>query len=172
MKLEFTLMATQLKRYANRQSASISKQYNICFARVCLPTRRIKMFETDRRHFSRRNTDVAIEILIAAPGPKDNENNCHAFAANMVNQSEEGLCIETDRALQLGSNVTVKMNGTQVRLQSKDAYYMHDGQIIWCQKVDDEPPRFAIGVKILRKFVQADILTSRFGLSNAGPPGD
>lgn len=90
----------------------------------------------------------------------------------MVNQSEEGLYLEIDRDLEPGTNVTIRLDGTQKILPSKSAYRMHDGRIIWCRKVNDEPIRFGIGVKILRKSVQADILASRFGPSAAGSAGD
>ena len=39
---------------------------------------------------------------------------------------------------------------------------MRDGQVIWCNEIDDSISRFGIGVKILRKVVQANVLTSRF----------
>lgn len=125
------------------------------------------MSESNRRHFARINTDVNIQVLIVPAHPKGIENNYDSIPAKMVNRSAEGVCLKTDRALQPGANVIIKMDGTEGRPHSKDAYYMHDARIIWCKKVDDETPCFDIGVKILRKAVQADILTSRFKSSAA-----
>jgi hypothetical protein len=125
------------------------------------------MSESNRRHFARKNTDVAIQVLIVPAYPKGRENNCDSIAAKMVNRSADGVCFQTDRALEPGANVVIKMDGTEDRPHSKDAYYMHDGRIIWCKKVDDDAPCFAMGVKILRKAVQADILISRFTSSTA-----
>jgi hypothetical protein len=39
---------------------------------------------------------------------------------------------------------------------------MRDAQVIWCKKLHDKTRRFGVGVKILRRVVQADVLTSRF----------
>ena len=79
----------------------------------------------------------------------------------MCNQSENGLYIEIGRALQPGSNVSIKMIAPE-RCRSEDAYFMHDGRVVWCKKVDGETSRFGVGVKILHKVVRADVLTSRF----------
>jgi hypothetical protein len=32
---------------------------------------------------------------------------------------------------------------------------------VWCKEIDIETSRFGVGLKILRKVVQADVLTSR-----------
>jgi hypothetical protein len=128
------------------------------------------MIRADRRQFARRDTGLAIQVLIVPRYPNNSENNDDSFSAKMVNQSEKGFCFETDRVLQPGTNITVKMNGTKTVSSSKDAYYTLDGKIIWCHKVAGLPQKFGIGVKILRKAVQADILTSRFGPSTAESP--
>ena len=125
------------------------------------------MSESNRRHSARTSTDVAIQVLIVPAYPKSSVNNCDLIPAKMVNRSADGVCLKTDRALKSGANVIIKMDGTEGRPHSKDAYYMHDGRIMWCKKVDDDTLCFAIGVKILRKAVQADILTSRFKSSTA-----
>jgi hypothetical protein len=44
----------------------------------------------------------------------------------------------------------------------EDAYYTYDGRVVWCKKVDEKTSRFGGGVKIVRKVVRADVLTSRF----------
>ena len=129
------------------------------------------MVATDRRNFDRRNTDIAIQVLVVPANSSGRENTCEIVPAKMTNQSREGLYLETHRPLQPGSNITIRMDGLQGIPPSQNAYHMHDGRIIWCHQINDEPPRFGIGVKILRKAVQADIMTSRFGPSAAGSPG-
>jgi hypothetical protein len=126
------------------------------------------MTETNRRHFPRKNTRAAVQVLIVPANPGDLENRCEIIPAEMANQSEEGLYLETHRALQVGSNVTIRIDGPADMPTFKNAYHMHDGRIMWCNQVAHEPPRFAIGVKILRKAVQADIIYSRLRPSGDG----
>ena len=118
------------------------------------------MAKTNRRHFSRQNKEAAIQVLLTPDyfaGPKDRRD---FIPVKMYNQSEDGLYIETDRALQPGSNVSIKMVAPE-RDHPEDAYFMHDGRVIWCKKVDDKTSRFGVGIKILCKVVQAEVLTSR-----------
>jgi len=79
----------------------------------------------------------------------------------MGNQSQEGLYIETDRALEPGINVSIKMISPEGD-HPENAYYVRDGQVVWYKKFLDKTPRFGVGVKILRRVVQADVVTSRF----------
>jgi len=44
----------------------------------------------------------------------------------------------------------------------EEAHYMRDGQVIRCEKIDDATSRFGVGIKILRKVIQARVLTSWF----------
>jgi len=118
------------------------------------------MANTNRRHFSRQNKEAAIQVLLTPDyfaGPKDRRD---FIPVKMYNQSEDGLYIEIDRALQPGSNVSIKMVAPE-RDHTEDAYFMNDGRVIWCKKVDDKTSRFGVGIKILCKVVQAEILTSR-----------
>ena len=118
------------------------------------------MANTNRRHFPRQNEEVTIQVLMTPDdytAPKDRRD---FIPVKMYNQSEDGLYIETDRALQPGSNVTIKMVAPE-RDHPENAYFMHDGRVIWCKKVDDKTSRFGVGVKILSKFVRAEVLTSR-----------
>ena len=128
------------------------------------------MVESNRRLFPRKNTVVSIQVLVVPENPRNREKNIEIIPAKMANQSQEGLYLETDRALQPGSNVALRINGSEVIPPSDNAYRIHDGRIIWCHKIDDDPPRFGIGIKILRRAVQADIITSRFNPSGAGAP--
>ena len=118
------------------------------------------MAKTNRRHFSRQNKEATIQVLLTPDyfaGPKDRRD---FIPVKMYNQSEDGLYIEIDRALQPGSNVSIKMVAPE-RDHTEDAYFMHDGRVIWCKKADDKTSRFGVGIKILCKVVQAEVLTSR-----------
>jgi len=120
------------------------------------------MAESNRRHFPRQNEEATIQVLIVPDYFADPKDRRDFIPVKMYNQSEDGLYIEIDRALQPGSNVSLKMVAAKVD-HPENVYYMHDGRVIWCKKVDDETSRFGVGVKVLRKVVQAKVLTSRFG---------
>ena len=79
----------------------------------------------------------------------------------MCNQSAEGVCIEMDRGLDCGSTVSLKMVSPEED-HPEDAHYICDGRVIWCQKANGESSRFGVGIKIIRRVVQAEVLTSRF----------
>jgi len=118
------------------------------------------MAKTNRRHFSRQNKEATIQILLNPDYFADPKDRRDSIPVKMYNQSEDGLYIEIDRALQAGSNVSIKMVAPE-RDHTEDAYFMNDGRVIWCKKVDDKTSRFGVGIKILCKVVQAEILTSR-----------
>ncbi len=119
------------------------------------------MAETNRRHFSRQKEEATIQVLLAAHDAKGGKDSLDVIPVKMGNQSREGLYFETDRVLEPGSNVSLKMVSPEGGYPEK-AYYMRDGQVIWCKALGDKISRFGVGVKILRKVVQADVLTSRF----------
>jgi hypothetical protein len=79
----------------------------------------------------------------------------------MSNQSDEGLYIKIDHALMPGSNVRINMVSPE-GYHPEEAHSMLDGRVIWCEKIDDTASRFGAGIKILRKIIQARVLTSRF----------
>jgi hypothetical protein len=81
--------------------------------------------------------------------------------AKIVNQSNSGLYIEIERDLQPGSNVRLKMVSPE-GYHPEEAHYIRDGRVIRCEKISDTTFRFGIGIKILRKLIQARVLTSRF----------
>jgi hypothetical protein len=120
------------------------------------------MAKTNRRHFPRQDEEATIQVLITPDYSADPKDRHDSIPVKMYNQSEDGLYMEINRALKPGSNVSIKMvapEGDEI----EDAYYLHDGRVIWCKKVDDETSRFGVGVKILRKVVRAEVLTSRLG---------
>ena len=119
------------------------------------------MVETDRRHSPRQPVETAIQVLLA-PDHSDGHNASYdLLPAKLRNQSEEGLYIEIDHSLRPGSTLSIKMPSADEN-HPEDAYHMYDGRVIWCKKVNEKTSRFGGGVKIVRKVVRADVLTSRF----------
>ena len=119
------------------------------------------MAEYNRRHFPRQKAEDTLQVLLIPDDLEGSKDSCDIIPAKMVNQSNTGLYIEIDRELQSGSNVRIKMvppNG----YHPEEAHYMRDGRVMRCEKADDGTARFGIGIKILRKVIQANILTSRF----------
>ncbi len=119
------------------------------------------MAESNRRHFPRQKAEDTLQVLLIPDDLEGSKDSCDLIPAKMVNQSDNGLYIEIDRDLHPGSNVRIKMV-SPVGYYPDEAYYMRDGQVIWCEKVDDETSCFGAGIKILRKVIQARVLTSRF----------
>ncbi|MCP4296383.1 MAG: hypothetical protein GY786_12315 [Proteobacteria bacterium] len=119
------------------------------------------MVESDRRHFPRQNEETAIQVLLAPNHSNGRKDSYDLLPAKLYNQSEEGLYIEIDHTLRPGSTLSIKM-ASPVEDHPEDAYYMYDGRVIWCKKVNEKTSRFGGGVKIVRKVVRADVLTSRF----------
>jgi hypothetical protein len=119
------------------------------------------MDKYNRRHSPRQSKEATIQVEVASDDPKGRKDNFDLIPAKMVNQSDNGLYIEIDRDLQPGSNVRIKMispNG----YHPEEAHYMRDGRVMRCEKVHDGTARFGVGIKILRKVIQARVLTSRF----------
>ena len=119
------------------------------------------MDKYDRRHSPRQRKDATIEVLLIPVDLEDRTDRRAFIPARLVNQSDNGLYIEIDRDLQPGSNVRIKMVSPE-GYHPEEVHYMRDGRVIRCEKVDDATPRFGIGIKILRKVIQARVLTSRF----------
>ena len=120
------------------------------------------MAESDRRRFPRQDEETAIQVLLApdhSNGRKDTSYDL--LPAKLCNQSEEGLYIEIEHTLRPGSTLSIKIASTP-EAHPEDAYSMYDGRVIWCKKVDEKTSRFGGGIKIVRKVVRADVLTSRF----------
>jgi hypothetical protein len=119
------------------------------------------MTATNRRGFPRQNEEATIQVLTTPGYSEDRKDGCDLIPVRMCNQSTEGLCIEIDRALLPGSNVSLKMVAPEED-HPEDAHYICDGRVIWCKKVNGETSRFGVGIQILRRVVQAEVLTSRF----------
>ena len=119
------------------------------------------MDKYNRRHFPRQNAADTIQVLLIPDDFEGFKDSCELIPAKMVNQSDNGLYIEIDRDLMPGSNVRIKMVSPE-GYYPEEAHYMRDGRVIRCEKVADPTPRFGVGIKILRKVIQARVLTSRF----------
>ena len=119
------------------------------------------MAQTNRRGFPRIDEEATIQVLASPEHSKKREDGGVLIPAKMCNQSAAGLCLEIGSALHPGSNVRLKMVSPEEDHPS-DAHYIIDGRVIWCKKVDGKTSRFGAGIKILRRVVEADVLTSRF----------
>lgn len=119
------------------------------------------MADTNRRLSPRQEAQIAIQVLLNPGASKGDARNLNLIPGKMRNHSRDGLYIETDRTLEPGSNISIKIVPPEDYLP-ENPYYMRDGRVIWCHRVDDRKSLFGAGVKVLRKFVQADVLTSRF----------
>ena len=116
----------------------------------------------ERRHFPRKTAEGTIKILPIPDGIEIRKESCNLIPVQMYDQSEEGIYVEIDRALQPGLNIRIKMISPDKR-HPEEAYYLRDGRVVWCKKVEEDSPLFGVGIKILRKVVRAPVLTSRFG---------
>ena len=119
------------------------------------------MAEFNRRHFPRQNAADTIQVLLIPDDIEGRKDSCNLIPAKIVNRSDGGLYIEIDRALMPGSNVRIKMVSPE-EYHPEEAYYLCDGRVIRCEKIDDATSRFGVGIKILRKVIQAQVLSSRF----------
>jgi len=117
--------------------------------------------ETNRRHFPRQKGDTSIQVLFAQENLRDEIDRYSGIAAKIGNQSQDGLYIETDHALSAGSIIRLKIASPE-NDHPANVCYVHDCQVVWHKKIHDKIPRFGIGVRILRRNVQADVMTSRF----------
>lgn len=120
------------------------------------------MSELHRRHSSRHLQDVTIQIILTPEYPNGHDHRDDTFVARMRNQSEDGLYIEMERALQPGWNISIKMTAPNEG-HPGGIYQMYAGRVIWCKSVADKAACFGIGIKTLRKAVQAEVMSSRFG---------
>ena len=119
------------------------------------------MDKYDRRHSPRQTKKAIIQVLPASDDPKGHRDSNDLIPVKMCNQSDEGLYIEIDRALMPGSNVRINIMSPE-KYHSGEAYYVWDGRVIRCDKVAGATSSFGVGIKILRKVIQARVLTSRF----------
>jgi hypothetical protein len=119
------------------------------------------MAESNRRQFPRQKAEDNLEVLLIPDGLECSKASCDLIPAKIVDKSNNGLYIVIDRDLLPGSNVRIKVvppNG----YHPEEAHYMRDGRVMRCVKVDGATFRFGVGIKILRKVIQARVLTSRF----------
>ena len=123
--------------------------------------KRFDMAESNRRHFPRQKAEDTLQVFLIPDHLEGSKDSCDLIPAKMVNQSDNGFYVEIDRDLQPGSNVRIKIVSPD-GYHPEEAHYMRDGRVMRCEKVDDGTARFGIGINILRKVIQARVLTSRF----------
>jgi hypothetical protein len=61
----------------------------------------------------------------------------------------------------VGLNVRIRIASPEGYHPEK-AYYIIDGRVVRCEKVNDEKSRFGLGIQILHKTIEAHIQESRF----------
>jgi hypothetical protein len=123
--------------------------------------KRFDIAESNRHHFPRQNAEDILQVLLISDDFEGHKDSCDLIPAKMVNQSDNGLYIEIDHDLQPGSNVRIEMVSPQ-GYYPEEAHHMRDGRVIRCEQVADATSRFGIGIKVLRKVIQARVLTFRF----------
>ena len=115
----------------------------------------------NRRHYPRQNMEIPIQVLFVPESLRDELDRDSGISAKICNQSHDGFYIETDRVLEPGSIIRIKMTSPENDC-STTACYIHDCRVVWHEKFNEILSRFGIGVKILRQNVQANVLSSRF----------
>jgi len=119
------------------------------------------MAVSNRRHYPRKNKEGSLQVSLIHNNNEGPEDDGDLFSAKMVNQSDNGLYIEIDRDLPPGASVRIKKI-----FQEESCFdgvcYIRDGLVIRCEVVDKAASHFGAGIKILRKVIQGNILTSRF----------
>jgi hypothetical protein len=119
------------------------------------------MDNNNQRRFPRQNEETAVQVFLNPDYCQSRYDSRSFIPAKICNQSAEGFNIVIDRVLPPGSNVSIRMVQPEGG-RPQNPYYQRDGLVVWCKKVDDETSRFEVGIKILRKVVQSNVLTSRF----------
>jgi len=119
------------------------------------------MTESNRRKFSRENVDGILQVLLVQDDFEGPEDSWELFPAKMLNQSDNGLFIEIDRDLAPGVMVRIKKILNEESCLD-EVCYIRDGRVVRCEVLDKAASHFGVGIKILRKVIQGNILTSRF----------
>ena len=119
------------------------------------------MVAIDRRRSPRLKQDASIQVYFTPEDLDDHHLDYKRIPAKIGNLSKEGLYFETDHDVAAGSLIQIRMVSPENN-DATDVCYVEDCQVVWHTKLHDQTPLFGIGVKILRRNVQANILTSRF----------
>ena len=119
------------------------------------------MVAINRRHSPRLEQDASVHVYFTPEDLDDNHLNHKRIPAKIGNLSKEGLYLETDHDFVSGSLIQIRMVSPENN-HATDVCYVQDCQVVWHKKLHDRTPLFGIGVKILRRNVQANIQTSRF----------
>ena len=115
----------------------------------------------NRRNCFREDTQYAIQFSLICNNFEHPADGQKRIPGRIMNKSDNGLYIEVDRYLKPGQNIRVQLT-YQPDSSLDKACYIRDGMVIWCKEIDGPNTSFGAGIKILRKFIQAPVLTSRF----------
>lgn len=75
----------------------------------------------------------------------------------IVNTGEQGVCLESDHALEPGTNVSIEMV-TPAEAVRETVSRIHRGKVIWCRSLETaRGRRFGAGIEIVEKVMQAKI---------------
>lgn len=118
------------------------------------------MADTNRRHSLRETREAAVQVLLTVGNIQAPTSGHAPVSATMVNRSDEGLYFETERPLQPGTNIQVKMIPPEAAALG-EAYSIHHGRVVWCRRIDALSPRFGIGVRIVDKTVEVRVPNAR-----------
>jgi hypothetical protein len=103
------------------------------------------MVEPNRRHFPRQNAADTLQVLLIPDDFEGRKDSCDLIPAKMVDQSDNGLYIEINRALMPGSNVRIKIVSPKGYHPEK-AHYMRNGRVLRCEKIADATSRLGISI--------------------------
>ena len=115
----------------------------------------------NRRNCFREDTQDAIQFSLIRNNFEHPADGQKLIPGKMMNKSDNGLHIETDCYLNPGQNIRIQLTPQPDRSLG-EAYYIHDGMIVWCEKIDGPSTRYGVGIRIIRRFIRAPVLTSRF----------
>jgi|GEM_PF-814594 len=87
-------------------------------------------------------------------------NSAEPVDGRIVNAGEQGVCVESSRALDPGTTVSLEMEIPDGALR-ENVSRIHRGKVIWCRSLQTgRGMRFGVGIEILEKVVQAKIPAS------------
>ena len=121
--------------------------------------------DTDRRDSLRKPEEISIKILFGRDSLRDEPDLESGISAKIRNHSSDGFYMKTDRLLEPGATIRIKMVAPEDDC-SEGACFIYDCQVVWHEKFDDRTRPFGIGVRILRRNVQAYVPSSSCLLSN------
>ena len=94
----------------------------------------------ERRVFERYDNDAPVVYAY--------HDTDRFFQAVMCNYSIEGMCFQTSKAVDPGSDVYIMMENYSPDTVHADLYEGYFAEVRWCQKLSSPaPPRYQVGVR-------------------------